>query len=205
MPNVRLQNLSSAPQREAMMPSPEPSMGDIQEAIVELLRAEEIGTLATIDSEGRPSASYMHFASDGLIVYTHTFSYTRKHLQMQRNPNVSYTIGHLPPEGYAGRRETRYLQIQGHATLVTDPAEIQRVVEVSLEQFPWAADTSMYDNIKVPDQGQQVFYRIEPVEGLWSDNRIRMLWRVLLEFADGGKAITNAEDYNVAVGRRARR
>ncbi|WP_063043445.1 pyridoxamine 5'-phosphate oxidase family protein [Nocardia pseudovaccinii] len=186
------------------MPNPEPTVAEIQDAIVELLRTEEIGTLATIDSEGRPASSEMHFAGDGLIAYMHTFTYTRKHGQMQENPNVSYSLSYMPPEGYFGRRNTRYLQIQGRAFLVTDPEEIQRVAKISLEQFAWASDTSLYDNVKLPDQGKQIFYRIEPVQGLWADNRVRLFFRKLVEFSEDGKTITNVTDYNVATGRRSR-
>jgi len=186
------------------MPTPEPTVAEIQHEIAELLRTEEIATLATIDSDGRPSASEMHLAGDGLIAYMHTFSYTRKFGQMQQNPNVSYTISYMPPDGYYGRRTSRSLQIQGRATLVTDPEEIQRIAMLSLEQFPWASDTSLYENIKVPDQGKQVFFRIEPVQGLWADNRVRLFYRMLVDFSEDGKTITNATDYNAAIGRRAR-
>ncbi|WP_063057160.1 pyridoxamine 5'-phosphate oxidase family protein [Nocardia salmonicida] len=182
--------------------SAEPTLAQIQETIVELLRTEEITTLATVDAEGRPSASTMHIAGDGLVTYIHTFQYNRKHTQMLNNPHVSYVVSDLPAEGYAGRRETRSLQMQGLATLVTDPDEIQHAVQLSFAQFPWLADTSMYKNIKVPDQGQQVFYRITPTSALWADHQVRMLWRVLLEFSQDGREITAAQDYNAAIGRK---
>ncbi|WP_063043362.1 pyridoxamine 5'-phosphate oxidase family protein [Nocardia pseudovaccinii] len=186
------------------MPKPEPTVTEIQQEIIELLRTEEVAALATIDSEGHPSASQMHLAGDGLIAYMHTFTHTRKHGQMQQNPNVSYTIGHLPPEGYYDRRNTRWVQIQGRAVLVTDPQEIQHVAQISLEQFPWASDTSLYENIKAPDQGKQVLYRIEPVQGLWADHRIRLFHHVLLEFSEDGRTLTDITDYNAVVGRRTR-
>ncbi|GAA5150991.1 pyridoxamine 5'-phosphate oxidase family protein [Amycolatopsis dongchuanensis] len=185
------------------MPGTDPSVAEIHEAITELLRTEELATLATVDSEGRPSASPMHIAGDGLVGYLHTFRHTRKSTQMRQNPNVSYSVCHVPAEGYAARWETRSLQIQGIATLVTDPVEIQRIAELSQEQFPWARDVSLYDNLRTPDQGQQLFYRIEPVQGLWADNRVRMLYRVLVDFGDGGKTITKVEDYNAVVRGRA--
>ncbi|MGI6871915.1 pyridoxamine 5'-phosphate oxidase family protein [Amycolatopsis sp. 3B14] len=185
------------------MPKSDPSVAEIREAITELLRTEEVATLATIDSEGRPWASAMHIAGDGLVVYMHTFRHTRKSTQLRQNPNVSYSVCHLPPEGYAARQETRSLQIQGIATLVADPVEIERIAEISMEQFPWAGETALYDHVKLPDQGQQLFFRIEPVQGLWADNRVRMLYRVLLDFGDGGKTITKVEDYHAVVRGRA--
>ncbi|WP_329410383.1 pyridoxamine 5'-phosphate oxidase family protein [Nocardia vinacea] len=180
----------------------EPTLEEIQDSICELLRAEEIATLATIDADGCPSASTMHLAVDGLIAYIHTFQYNRKHTQMLNNPNVSYVVNDLPTDGYAGRRETRSLQMQGSATLVTEPDEIQHAVQLSFAQFPWLADTSMYNNIKVPDQGQQVFYRITPTRALWSDHTVRMLWQVLLDFSEDGREITGVQDYQAVIGRK---
>ncbi|WP_327142177.1 pyridoxamine 5'-phosphate oxidase family protein [Nocardia sp. NBC_01327] len=178
------------------MPTPEPTLPEIQEAITDLLRTEQLATLATLDAEGHPSASAMHITADGLITYMHTFHNNRKHAQMQHNPNVSYVTSYFPPDGYTGRADIRSLQIQGRATLVTDPAEIQHAVQLSFEQFPWLADTSLYNNIKPPDQGQQVFYRIDPTRGLWSDHRIRQLWRIHLDFSLDGRTITATHPYN---------
>ncbi|MRH90095.1 hypothetical protein GFY24_22070 [Nocardia sp. SYP-A9097] len=67
------------------MPTPEPTLPQIQQAITDLLRTEQLATLATIDSAGLPSASAMHIAADGLIAYMHTFQYNRKHTHMQQN------------------------------------------------------------------------------------------------------------------------
>ncbi|MFF0488285.1 pyridoxamine 5'-phosphate oxidase family protein [Nocardia sp. NPDC004068] len=178
------------------MRNPEPSLDEIQDAVAELLRTEELAALATVDASGRPSASAMHLAADGLIAYIHTFRHNRKHAQMQHNSNVGYVVSHLPTDGYAGRHEIRALQIQGRAILVTDADEIQRAVGLSFEQFPWLADTSLYDHVAPPDQGQQVFYRIEPVQGLWTDHRVRQLWRVLLEFSDDGRTIVSSRPYD---------
>lgn len=158
----------------------EPTLEQIRDSIAELLRTEELATLATIDADGFPSAAAMHIAGDGLIAYIHAFQYNRKHASLQANPNVSYVVNDLPDDGYAGRRLTRSLQMQGRATLVTDADEIQNAVRLSFAQFPWLADTSMYNNIKLPDQGQRVFYRITPTRALWADHGVRMLWRVHL-------------------------
>ncbi|MET9214911.1 MULTISPECIES: pyridoxamine 5'-phosphate oxidase family protein [unclassified Nocardia] len=176
----------------------EPDIAAVQDAITDLLRTEELAALATVDADGAPSASAMHIAADGLIAYMHTFQFNRKHAQMQHNPNVGYVVSHLPPGGFAGRGEIRSVQIQGRATLVTDPAEIQRAVTLSFEQFPWLADLSLYDNVKLPDEGQQVFYRITPTRGLWADHRVRQLWRVFLEFSDDGRTITDCRPYHSA-------
>ncbi|MEU5760069.1 pyridoxamine 5'-phosphate oxidase family protein [Nocardia sp. NPDC047648] len=180
----------------------EPNLEQIRDTIAELLRTEELTTLATIDADGFPSAAAMHIAGDGLIAYIHTFQYNRKHAHLQADSKVGYVVSDLPDDGYAGRRLTRSLQMQGRATLVTDADEIQHAVQLSLAQFPWLADSSMYNNVKLPDQGQQVFYRITPTRALWADHQVRMLWRVLLEFSADGREIVDAQDYNAVMGRK---
>jgi len=178
----------------------EPSLHDVSQAVAQLLREEEIATLATIDADGSPSASTMHIASDGYSVYMHTFSYNRKHTEMRKEPRVSYAVAHTT--SFEERFQTYSLQVKGRATLLTDPADIARAVQVSMEQFPWLADTSMYDNVKTPeDQSQQVFFRIDPVSALWADNRVRLMWRVILDFAPDG-SLTAMRPYDVVVGRR---
>lgn len=179
----------------------EPSLDEVAAAVADLLRDEEIATLATIDDGGYPSASTMHIASDGFSVYLHTFTYNRKYTEMRKEPRVSYAVAHLG--SYEERFQVYSLQVKGRATLLTDPAEIGRAVEVSMAQFPWLADTSMYDNVTIPDDyTQQVFFRIDPVSALWTDNRVRLLWRTVLDFASDGRSVTAMRPYDVVVGRR---
>ncbi|ATL88126.1 pyridoxamine 5'-phosphate oxidase family protein [Streptomyces malaysiensis subsp. malaysiensis] len=180
------------------MSKPEPTVAEIETEIVEMLRAEELSSLATIDADGFPSSARMHLAGDGLLVYMHTFKNTRKHVHIQHNPNVGYDIAHLPPDGFYGRFTTRSLQVQGTATVVTDMDEIQHASKISLNQFPWAADTSLFNNIKPPDQGMQVFYRIQPVRGMWADARVSLAYRALLEFSEDGKSIAQVSNYKPA-------
>jgi nitroimidazol reductase NimA-like FMN-containing flavoprotein (pyridoxamine 5'-phosphate oxidase superfamily) len=179
----------------------EPSIEAVSQAVADLLREEEIATLATIDDDGSPSASTMHIASDGLSVYMHTFTYNRKYAEMLKEPRVSYAVAHLA--SYEERFGVYSLQVKGRATLLTDPAEIGRAVQVSAEQFPWLADSSMYDNVKTPeDYSQQVFFRIDPISALWADNRVRLLWRMILDFAPDGSGVIAMRPYDQVIGRR---
>ncbi|MCT7657999.1 pyridoxamine 5'-phosphate oxidase family protein [Mycobacterium deserti] len=180
------------------MPQPEPTLHDVEEAIAELLRTEEIGALAVLDSKGAPSVSMMHFAADGLTVYTATFGYTRKYAAMARDPRVSYTIAYLPPGGFSERLQARSIQVDGIATKVTDPEEIHRAVEVSREQFLWAQGTSMFDNFLKGTAHHQDFFRIDPVEALWNDNRVRQLWRRLVTFTPDGRHVAELRPYATA-------
>jgi general stress protein 26 len=181
-----------------VMAATEPSRAEIGHAITELLRGEEIATLATLASDGSPSASVMHIAADGFKVYMHTFVRTRKYGEMLANPKVSYAASHLPPGGYDERELTRSLQVKGRATLVTDQGEIEHAIQLSLAQFAWAAGTSLFTNVKPPGEGQQVFFRIDPDQAVWADNRVRMMWRVIVNFHEDSSHITAVRPYHAA-------
>jgi general stress protein 26 len=184
------------------MAAREPSFAEIEHAIDELLRDEEIATLATLASDGSPSASVMHIAADGLKVYMHTFVRTRKHGEMLANPKVSYAASYLPAGGYDERHLTRSLQVKGRATRVTDRDEIEHAIQLSLAQFPWAAGTNLFNNMKGPDEGQQVFFRVDPDEAVWADNRVRMMWRVLVDFDVDSSHVTAVRPYHEAFAAR---
>ncbi|WP_285032723.1 pyridoxamine 5'-phosphate oxidase family protein [Mycolicibacterium sp. lyk4-40-TYG-92] len=189
----------------------EPGTEEVESAIAELLREQEIGSLAVLGPDGEPMVSMMHFASDGLSVYLHTFTYSRKHEAITRDPRVSYTIAAMPPDGFYGRGQLRAVQVEGNATFVTDPAEIARAVEVSREQFDWLKDVSMFDTFAKGTAHHQAFFRIDPVEAVWNDNRVRLLWRRIVTFSSDGKHVaalapyetklqpTSVQDANVVV------
>jgi general stress protein 26 len=185
------------------MAAGEPSRPEIEHAIAELLRDEEIAALATLASDGSPSASVMHIAADGLKVYLHTFVRTRKYGEMLAYPKVSYVASHLPAGGYGERELTRSLQVKGRATLVTSRAEIEHAVRLSLAQFPWAAETNLFTGVKRPEESQQVFFRIDPETAVWADNRVRMMWRVIVDFSADSSRISAVRPYRDAfAGRR---
>ncbi|WP_183154663.1 pyridoxamine 5'-phosphate oxidase family protein [Streptomyces shenzhenensis] len=185
------------------MPAQEPSVEEVEESIKELLRDEPVATLATLDSDGNPATSHMHYGADGLRVYMLTFGYTRKHAEILANPRVSYSVHHAPPGGFAERLQSRSLQVKGRACVVHDAEEIAHAVKVIREQLQEPGPDSMFDNVKPPEQGgQQVMLRVDPVEALWADTRVRLLWRMLLEFSEGGKRVTGMRSYDSVIERK---
>jgi nitroimidazol reductase NimA-like FMN-containing flavoprotein (pyridoxamine 5'-phosphate oxidase superfamily) len=180
------------------MATTDPTPDEVEQAIAELLREQELGALATLGPSGAPSVSMMHFASDGLTVYLHTFTYNRKFAAIQRDPRVGYTVAHVPPGGFHERRQLRSVQVDGIATVVTDSAEIDRAIQVSHEQFDWLQDTSMYDTFRNGAAHHQAFFRIDPVQALWNDNRVRLLWRRIVTFTANGKHIAGLKPYHTA-------
>jgi general stress protein 26 len=172
-----------------------PDLASIEADLVELLRTEQVATLATLAANGYPSASAMHIAADGLVVYLSTLTRHRKYAEMLADARVSYVVYDLPDGGFAARREVRSLQVQGVATLVTEPAELERAVTVSREQFPWLAETTMYRQAPQPDAGPMAFFRVRPVEAVWSDHRVRQQWRTCLTFTADGRAVADMREY----------
>lgn len=174
----------------------EPDLAQVQESIVELLRDQEVAALATLSGNGYPSASDMHIASDGTVVYLHTFANTRKFTEMQKDSRVSYVVSHVPSGGFAERALLRSLQVKGRATMVTDADEVRRAVELSMQQFAWMRETHIYDNVTTPAEDlRRAFFRVDPVEAVWSDHRVRQLWRVNLFFSQDGHRLESMTPY----------
>jgi nitroimidazol reductase NimA-like FMN-containing flavoprotein (pyridoxamine 5'-phosphate oxidase superfamily) len=178
------------------MPANEPDLAAVRSSVIELLAEQEMAALATLPASGYPSVSTMHIASDGLAVYVHTFTNNRKYDEMLRDPRVGYVASHVPSGGFAERRLIRSIQVKGSATLVTEPTELQRAVEVSRQQFAWLRESHLYDNLTVPAaHARQVFFRIDPVEALWTDHRLRQLWRTILTFTPDGRELAGMRPY----------
>lgn len=186
------------------MAAKEPTLDEIEKSVCELLHDEPVATLATLAADGFPSASHMHFAADGLTVYMHTFVYTRKYADILRDPRVGYAVSYDPPGGYDERTATRSIQVKGRASVVEDPAEIAHAVEVSMRKAHHEAQETLLGNVKPPEAaGQQVLLRIDPVEAMWADFRMRLMWRRILDFSADGRHLTRMRPYDAVIGRRS--
>lgn len=181
------------------MTGAEPGAAEVEEAIATLLREQEVGALGTVGPTGAPSVSATHFAADGLAVYLHTFTDTRTYAAIKRNRQVGYSLWFEPAGGIAAARELRAVQVEGVATMVGDPVEIDLAVRLSREQFAWMRDSRMFDNVqRAIAAGRQVFVRIDPVGALWTDNRVRMLWRRIVTFSPDGRHVAELAGYPAA-------
>jgi len=179
------------------MPIVVPSVEQIERDIADLLREQEVCSLATVSPSGAPSVAMIHIAADGLSVYLNTFTYTRKFAAIQRDPRVSYTVAHVPAEGFVGRTDVRAVQVDGIASVVTNPAEIERAVAVSYEQFGWLRDTRMYEAFRNGSAMHQAFFRIDPVQAMWNDNRVHLLWRKIVHFTPDGGHVAAVSPYQL--------
>jgi nitroimidazol reductase NimA-like FMN-containing flavoprotein (pyridoxamine 5'-phosphate oxidase superfamily) len=170
-----------------------PSIEEIQDQVTRLLLEQEVGALATLRG-GRPHVATMHFASDGLAVYCHTFTPTRTYAALLANANVSYTLTAFPPGGFYERNEARWLQVAGRASILEDREEIDHAIRLSGEQFPWLKDSNIYDGFKQASYSEDhVFFRIDAQDALWSDNRVDFQWHQTLHFSPDGRSIVHAE------------
>ncbi|MEU1304670.1 pyridoxamine 5'-phosphate oxidase family protein [Streptomyces shenzhenensis] len=84
------------------MPAQEPSVEEVEKSIKELLRDEPVATLATLDSDGNPATSHMHYGADGLRVYMLTFGYTRKHAEIDHAPESREGVPRTAPTQHMG-------------------------------------------------------------------------------------------------------
>jgi nitroimidazol reductase NimA-like FMN-containing flavoprotein (pyridoxamine 5'-phosphate oxidase superfamily) len=176
------------------LPQPEPA--EVEAAIADLLREQELGVLATLRADGFPSASTMYIAADVLTVYCHTFGYTRKYQDIRHDPRVSYTLSHLPANGYDGRQELRMVQVSGRAAFLTEPAETEHALRVCGQQFQWLDDRKRRAAFeRDAREGRLTFFRIDPEQALWNDNRVRPAWRVLVSFTRDGRHVTELTPY----------
>jgi general stress protein 26 len=136
-----------------------------------LLSSEEVMELATADQNGVPMAHAMHFASDGLVVYTSSLPRTRKLANIVENPIVGYTV--YVVSGYENRADARTLQVKGKASIVDDAPTRERVHEMMAQKFPWTPKGTLVHNVLI---------RIDPIEVLWSDFSPGGLPRQVVQF-----------------------
>lgn len=63
--------------------------------IEEILKREQVGTLATINEDGHPYATPIHFVYDGGKLYMHGLPAGQKIENISRNGIVSFTVYHM--------------------------------------------------------------------------------------------------------------
>tara|TARA_B100001123_G_C15313860_1_gene1025404 strand:- start:250 stop:1758 length:1509 start_codon:yes stop_codon:yes gene_type:complete len=97
----------------------------LDEKIMNMLDDAEFMTIGT-SVGGNSSASNVYFANDGFDIYFFTFNPTRKAEQIRVNPRVQCVVR---PDGTEGIRE---LQIEGIATQVKDPQEVEKAYHMVL-------------------------------------------------------------------------
>lgn len=109
------------------------------------------GVLSTISVENMPQSACVYYIIDKFLnIYFITRSNSRKFTNIKTNPNVSFVVTQeLPP---------RTIQIEGKATIVTDPNEemayFDKLIKVATENSEIPPVSQLAD-------GEMVFVKME--------------------------------------------
>ena len=106
---------------EPKAPAKAPDRAAVIAAAREIMAAQTYCALITLDSDGRPAVRTMNPfpPEEDMTVYVATNTRSRKVEQIRKDPRVSlYYANHKDAIGF--------VQISGHAELITDMAEIQK-------------------------------------------------------------------------------
>lgn len=107
-------------------------MNDIKDEIDDYLSRKKFLTLATTTPEGKPLTHTLAYVSIGPTIYFSTSKTSRKTINIQKNPDVAYSVynetEHLD--------EIRSIQMQGTASLITDKKETGEILNMLGKKFP---------------------------------------------------------------------
>ena len=120
--------------------------------ILDILRQHNILTLATVREDGFPQATTVGYISDGLSLYVGCGADSQKLRNIDRCNKVSLTVDHDEDDW----SRIRGLSMGATAEVVTDPAEIARVIELILAKFP------QFKSMPKPEPGSFAFLKITP-------------------------------------------
>ncbi len=126
---------------------------EIKQKISDYLKSHNVLTLATVTPDGKPLAHTVVYVSDGAAIYFGTYKDTRKAQNIIRNPSVAYTVD----EDYPDWNKIQGVQMTGRAAILTDQAELGKIMKMYVEKFSAAADLP-------PDPGM-VLIKVEPISG----------------------------------------
>ncbi|MBU4565797.1 MAG: pyridoxamine 5'-phosphate oxidase family protein [Desulfarculus sp.] len=118
------------------------SQNEIKQQIAQYLGSHPFINLATVTAEGAPLAHTVAFVADGATLFFTTRKDTRKAANMQANPKVAYTVDQ---DQYAGFAEITGVQMEGTATVISDPQEIAAANQLYRAKFGEAATITPSD------------------------------------------------------------
>lgn len=134
-------------------------MENVKTMVNEYLLKNNLLTLATVTAEGKPMAHTVSYASENEVIYFVTDKTTRKVANILNQPSVYYTID----KDYEDWGQMEYLQMEGRASVVSDPEEAQKALSLLMQKFPQLSKMEPNPNF-IP-------VKIVPVKGLWGDNK----------------------------------
>lgn len=122
--------------------------------VEELLKKEHVATIATLNSDGTPYVTPIHFVYENGKIYFHGLGAGQKIENIKNNPLVSFNTYNMDcylydDEGKPCDTNTKYqsVNIQGAATLVDDIAEKREILRLIIGKYtPDLSADAMPDN-----------------------------------------------------------
>ncbi len=127
----------------------------IRRKILSLLAEHRIMTIATLRPDGWPQATTVGYASEDLSIYFLCGPDSQKATNLARDDRVSLTIDH----DTAQVMEITGLSMAAHARAVTDPAEVERVLQMLMQRYPEAPSVPL----PMPSAADIRVFRVTPV------------------------------------------
>ena len=143
---------------------------EVKKKVSDYLSSHPYLNLATVCPDGTPLAHTLGYASDGATVYFMTDKNSRKAKNMSTCPSVAYTVD----EDHTELARIQGIQMTAQAEVLTDGAEIQKVLEIMTGKFPNMRD--------IPENPDYVFYKVTPVEAQFIDNRVSFGYRETVQY-----------------------
>jgi len=105
---------------------------EIRQKILAILNQHRIMTIATLRPDGWPQATTVGYANEGITLYFLCGPDSQKAANLARDDRVSLTIDHDTPQVM----EITGLSMAGHAHVVVDPAEAEKVLRLLMLKYP---------------------------------------------------------------------
>lgn len=131
--------------------------------VTQYLRSKTIAVISTISKEGKPMSATIYFLVDNdFNFYFITKTFTRKHHNIQLNPNIAMVVG--------TDNEPVTLQIEGVAEKVEDELVFKEKFHKFVELFAKNRYVGPIFQL-APDDNKLVMYKIVPNWVRWLDLR----------------------------------
>ncbi|MDA8077433.1 MAG: pyridoxamine 5'-phosphate oxidase family protein [Nitrospiraceae bacterium] len=130
---------------------------EIKKKIADYLASHNKMTLATVTPDGRPLAHTVEYVSDGCTVYFGTLRATRKAQNILKTGHAAFAVD----EDYADWTKIQGVQMEGAASVLSDPKELKQAGELYLGKFPAVAS--------FPQNPDMIMVKVEPVAGFFLD------------------------------------
>ncbi len=108
---------------------------EIRRKILTLLDQHRIMTIATLRPGGRPQATTVGYANEGLTLYFLCGPDSQNAANLARDDRVSLTIDHDTPQVM----DITGLSMAAHAQVVVDQAEADKALQLLLQKYPQQA------------------------------------------------------------------